>query len=881
MKLGKLLLSLLLTSGIPFSLGTPAQAKDVGENEINKNIPHLNEIPVPVRSAGTLAQTPTPASTQGSVVVITSVKANSTEKGVEVILETTLGEQLQVTNRSTGNNFIADVTAGQLQLPNGDTFIYRSEKPIAGITEIKVINVDANTVRVTVVGEKTLPAVELFDDDAGLTFAVASDVTVTQQPETPQREEKPTSETPPEEPAVPQNDPIELVVTGQQDGYRVPDALTVTKTDTPLRDIPANIQVVPRQVFEDQGVLRLDEALRNVGGVTFNSNFGNRGQDFQVRGFSATQYRNGLREDTGACCSFNNRTAQETADLERIEVLKGSASVLFGQGEPGGIINLISKKPLTTPYYNIGFTAGSFDFYRPTLDFSGPLTADGSLTYRLNAAYESAGSFRDFVDSRRYFIAPTLGWTISPSTKLTLEASYLQDRRTFDRGLIVLNGSDRPAKLPFNRALFDPKFSTTNIEETRAYLFLDHQFARNLSLRSAFRYTTSFESDREGTSNIVGLLDDNRTVEIESYFGDQLFETFTFQNDLAWNFNTGSIAHKLLLGLEVAKNSARYTSQAPPEQEALTGGLLDIFEPNYNAITYTGGYEWNFEGDRIDQRTLGIYLQDQITLANNIKFLVGGRFDRVTSEQRFGDFSEDGEDNAFSPRLGLVYQPSRNISLYASYSRSFVPVAGRSATNRPFKPEQGTQYEVGVKTDLIENRLSATLSAYNITKSNVATTDPDNPDFSIQVGEQRGRGIDLDIVGEVLPGWNIIASYAYLDAEITKDNTFEVGNRLNNIPRNTASLWTTYSIQSGKFKGLGFGAGIFFNDQRIGDLSNSFSIPGYTRFDAAVYYNRDNFRAALNFKNLFDTEYYAAAQNRNSVIPGAPFSILGSISWQF
>lgn len=674
----------------------------------------------------------------------------------------------------------------------------------------------------------------------------------------------------------------EVTVTGDRENrYRVPNATTGTRTDTPLRDVPANVQVVPRQVLEDQGATRIDEALRNVGGVTFNTSFGNRGQDFQIRGFSATQFRNGLREDTGACCSFNNRTAQETADLERIEVLKGPASVLFGAGEPGGVINFVTKKPLTTPFYDLEFTAGSFNFYRPTLDFSGPLTPDGSLAYRLNVAYESAESFRDFVESRRYFVAPSLAWRISPNTTLTLEASYLQDRRTFDRGLIVLNGSDRPADLPFSRALFDPRNSTTNIEETRAYLFLDHKFADNLSLRSAFRYTTSFESDREGTSNVVGLLDDNRTVELESYFGDQFFETFTFQNDLTWKFNTGSIAHTLLFGIELANNKARYSSQVPPEQQALTGGLLDIFEPNYDAITYTGGYQFTFEGDRIDQRTLGIYLQDQIALTDNLKLLIGGRFDSIQSEQRFGDFSEDNSDSAFSPRLGIVYQPSRAISLYASYSRSFVPVAGRSVTNTPFKPERGTQYEVGVKADIIENRLSATLSAYNITKSNVATTDPNNPDFSIQVGEQRGRGIDLDIAGEILPGWNVLASYAYIDAKITQDNTFEVGNRLNNIPRHTASLWTTYTIQSGDLRGLGFGAGLFFNDRRIGDLDNSFSIPGYTRFDAAIYYTRDNFRAALNFKNLFNTQYFAAAQNRFSVIPGAPFAVQGSVSWQF
>ncbi|YAF98113.1 MAG: TonB-dependent siderophore receptor [Nodularia sp. CChRGM 3473] len=848
-----------------------------------KNIPQLNEVEPVSQSAELLVQSPAAEVAPSSEIVpVTGVQANATDQGVEIILQTAQGEQLQITNRSAGNNFIADIPNAQLLLPSGDAFTFTSPNPVEGITEITVTNFDANTIRVTVAGETGLPNVELFDSEEGLIFGLTPATTAMQPPQQPESEE-PESETPEEEPLTQDDQPIELVVTGEQSGYRVREGSTATRTDTPLRDIPANIQVIPRQVLEDQGAVRLDEALRNVGGVTFASSFGNRGQNFLVRGFSATQYRNGLREDAGGGGSFNSRTAQETADLERIEVLKGPASVLFGQGEPGGIINLVTKKPLSTPYYNIDFTAGSFDFYRPTLDFSGPLNDDGSLAYRLNIAYESAGSFRDFVDSRRYFIAPSLSWTISPSTKLTLEASYLQDRRSPDSGLIVLNGSDRPANLPFNRALFDPENSAINFDETRAYIFLDHKFSDDISVRSAFRYTTSFESFREGLSFINRLRADNRTVELGISSTDQFFETYTFQNDLVWQFNTGAIAHTLLFGLEVNNAFGRFSSQVPPERQNITGGLLDIFEPNYDAITYTGGFQVFEDGDFQKRNMLGVYLQDQITLADNLKLLVGGRFDSVDTEQLFqvDNFTVKQTDSAFSPRFGLVYQPNENLSLYASYSRSFVPSLGQSATNTQFEPTRGTQYEIGAKADFLDGRLSTTLSAYDITRSNITTPDPDNPNFSIQVGEQRGRGIDLDIVGEISPGWNIIASYALLDATITRDNRFEVGNRLNNIPNNAASLWTTYTVQSGDLRGLGFGAGAFFVGERTGDLANSFMLPSYTRFDAAIYYNRDNFRAALNLRNLFDTQYFAGSQGRTSVIPGAPFEVRGTVSWQF
>ncbi len=793
-----------------------------------------------------------------SVVQITGVRVEATEVGLQVVLETDGGDLPAPNTQTVGNALIAEFPNAVLALPDGGEFEQFS--PAEGIALVTATNLAGNTVQVAITGVDAPPTAAVSTGSEGFVLSVAPGIASAEAGE----------------------DAIQVVVTGEQDeGYNPSNASTATRTDTPLRDIPASVSVIPRQVLEDQGAVRLDEALRNVSGVTFSSSLGNRGQDFLIRGFGATQYRNGLREDAGGGGTFNNRTAQETANIERIEVLRGPASVLFGQGEPGGIINLVSKEPLPYPYYNVAFTAGSYDFYRPTLDFSGPLTDDGALAYRLNVAYESAGSFRDFTDSERYFIAPTLEWSISSDTTLTLEASYLQDRRTFDRGLIVLNGEDRPADLPINRVLFDPRFSTSNFDETRATLFLDHEFSNSLSLRSAFRYTTSFESDREGTSNIVGLRDDNRTVEIEAYFGDQYFETYTFQNDLTWEFTTGSIGHQLLFGLELADNNSRFTSQAPDEFQALTGGLLDIFNPNYDAITYTGGYQFSFEGDRFDSNTLGIYLQDQITVFDNLKLLIGGRFDSVSSEQRFGSFSEDGDDTAFSPRVGIVYQPSEILALYASYSESFVPQGGRSADNTPFEPTQGTQYEIGAKADFLDGRLSTTLSFYNINRSNITTTDPNNPNFSIQVGEQRGRGIDFDIVGEILPSWNLIGSYSYLDATITEDNQFEVGNRLNNVPRHQASLWTTYTLQSGDLQGLGFGLGAFLVGERSGDLDNTFTLPGYTRVDAAIYYEREQFRAGLNFKNLFDTRFFAGSQGRRAVVPGAPFEVQGTLSWQF
>jgi iron complex outermembrane recepter protein len=302
--------------------------------------------------------------------------------------------------------------------------------------------------------------------------------------------------------------------------------------------------------------------------------------------------------------------------------------------------------------------------------------------------------------------------------------------------------------------------------------------------------------------------------------------------------------------------------------------------PTYNVARPELSPDFKFE--QLTQ-SYGVYLQDQIAFSNNLKLLIGGRYDWVSDE--FESLVDNADtpatkDGAFSPRIGLVYQPSDTVSLYASYSSSFRQTTAFSP-DQSFKPTRGTQYEVGIKTDFLDKKLSATLAAYHLTKTNVTTPDPVNPVFSVQTGEQQSQGIELDVTGEILPGWKVIASYAYTDAKVTKDNSIPVGNRLYGVPTNQASLWTTYEIQQGNLKGLGFGLGLFYVDERQGDSVNTFTLASYLRTDAALYYSRDGFRAGLNIRNLFDIDYASFADNsRASVQRGAPFTITGSVSWE-
>ncbi|MBN3961036.1 TonB-dependent siderophore receptor [Nostoc sp. NMS8] len=898
MKLDKLFQSLLLTGTVVLCISTPGKGEEVREDvqgksftqvigkstssqtasdKESKNIPQLSEIKLPATSAQMLVQTPTPNNPPNpeqrsgdQVVTIMGVKANPTNKGVELILETTRGEQLQVTNRSIGNNFIADIPGAQLRLASGEAFVFRSEKTLAEITEITVTNVDANTVRVTVVGEKALPTVELFDDNAGLVFGINSTAIATsppQQPQTPQDQQKPASETPQQEPTAQQDEPIELVVTGEQDGYNVPDTSTATKTDTPLRDIPQSIQVVPRQVLEDRKVRSINEAVETVSGVVDGgTNFGAPSGGRVIRGFVQTgNFRNGYR-DTNDSFSLTG-----IGTIEQVEVLKGPASVLFGAVEPGGIVNVITKQPLSEPYYSLGFEAGNFGYYQPSIDFSGPLNADKTVLYRFIASYQSSEGFQDFVKTDITTIAPSITLKLGDRTDLNLYYEYTNYNGYPNQSgsLFFSDGSF----LPRSVFLGYPDLTFIDAKTQKFGYALNHKLSDNWQIRNNFAVATTRTRDAfAGGADIVddrslvGISAERRGYSIDNYFG---------QIDLLGKFKTGSILHQILVGFDFNRNVQ--TFEALISDSALPD--LDIFNPDYNISNpvYIPNYSFNSS-----TQSYGAYLQDQISILDNLKLLVGGRLDWVSQNQtNSGIDSLEQNDSAFSPRFGLVYQPSKSVSLYTSYSQSFLPTSGFNPDSRAFKPTKGTQYEAGIKADFLDGKLSTTLAAYQITKTNITIQDQNNRDFQIQVGEQRSRGIELDIAGEILPGWKVIGSYAYTDAEVTEDIDISVGNKLLGVPENQASLWTTYEIQKGDLKGLGFGLGLFYVGKRAALSDNSVELPNYLRTDAAIFYRRDSFNAAINIRNLFDTDYFSSTYGYTLGLErGAPLTIIGSIRWE-
>ncbi|AFY34758.1 TonB-dependent siderophore receptor [Calothrix sp. PCC 7507] len=852
-------LSVLLTSpAFAEAIEQIPQTKKDKSGSVVAKIRRLSEIDIPATNIKDwLSQSSTPNAQ--SPVQVTGVRVNRTETGIEVILETKEGEKLKPISRNEQNTLITDITNSQLALPNAKDF--RSDNPVAGITAVTVTQVDSNSIRVTVTGEAGAPKVELFDSDEGLIFGLTPVVSAAQQSPTqnPTLPREGAQENQPEKPSANTDEPIELVVTGEQDGYRVPEASTATRTDTPLRDIPQSIQVIPQQVIRDQGITRITDATRNVSGTTLASGYGNLIGDVRVRGFYSGILRDGF--STGALNFFI-----DGGNIEQVEVVKGPASVLYGALEPGGIVNYVTKKPLRTPYYAADVTVGSYDFYKGAIDLTGPLSQDERLLYRLNVSYENSGSYRDFVDNDILFIAPVLTYQFSDATNLTFAYEYLNAKLGFDRGLRPVSAF---LNVPINLNIAEPD-DFQNIEEHRVNLTLNHRFNQHLSLRSGFTYLSE-----KGDSFVTqpGELDaDGRTLTDRGYFGGPGFgDNYALQTDLISDFKTGAIAHQLLLGLEWRK---RY--QADQGIGGVYEGTFDIFNPVYGLPRIPDPDSF-FEQTTT---TTGIYLQDQVTLLPNLKLLAGGRYDFVEYSSGDGQSAPtEFYDSAFSPRVGIVYQPIEPISLYASYSRSFTPNNSRTASGEPLEPSRATQFEVGVKAELFDQRLSATLVAYDITKTNIPTTDPDNDEFSIAVGEVKSRGIELDIAGEILPGWKVIASGYLNDGFVSKDNNLPEGRRLTNAPTHGASLWTTYEVQTGDWKGLGIGAGMFFVGDRTANIDDPLTLPSYVRTDASISYKRDKWRAALNFKNIFNVKYYES--NDYLTFPQAPFTVQGTISVEF
>ncbi len=662
-----------------------------------------------------------------------------------------------------------------------------------------------------------------------------------------------------------------------QDGtsYVAENASTATRTDTPLIQVPMAVEAVTRHVIEDQRAIRLEQALRNVSGVGIGqSDEGEANTDLVFcRGFACGFFKNNLRnENTQQVFLF-----RDVANIQRLEVLKGPASVLYGRGEPGGIVNILTKQPQAERYTSIEQIFGSYNYYRTMVDATGPLDKDKKFLYRINAAYENRESYRDFFFKQRYFIAPVFTWLAGPNTTITVEGEYINDNSSFDVGFPALGTGVAP--LPRNRYLGEP-FNSSTGHEGRVSLTVKQRFNDDWHIESQFRADESRIKGRVAFPD--ALQPDNRTLTRSFFHLIPDSSSYYWRNDLIGKVSTGPIRHKLLTGLEIGRQSTSLEFGFSPFSS------IDILNPVYNQFPQPDVPLTR--ASRITANAVAGYIQDEITVFEKLHVLIGGRGDYFHQQATVANADTKADDFAFSPRVGVSYQVLPQVAVYGNVTRSFQPIFNAfTAASNQFKPTTAWQYEVGIKTDIVPGRLTSTVSVYRILKEDALAADPNNPFFFVQTGAQRSQGVEFDLRARILPGWNIIATYAYTDARVVADTVIPIGNRLPLIARHTGSLWSTYDIQEGPFRGFGIGGGLFAVGERAGDINNSFELPGYVRADAALYYRkqdifpRTNLIAQINLQNLLNQDYFYGGFGNRAVagIPGAPISAFGSVKLEF
>ena len=663
-------------------------------------------------------------------------------------------------------------------------------------------------------------------------------------------------------------DLAEVQVTGRSYTAYKRDATNIaTRSETPLRDIPQSVQVLPEAVLRDQQVQLLQESIRNFAGIT---QFGGY-NDFNLRGFRSTT---GNFAFNGQRLGGSSYTPQPTYNLESVEAIKGPASVLYGFAAPGGIINQTTKLPEATARREIRLTHGSFNQLRGVADATGPLTADGKWLYRVVAGAERTDhQLRDW-KTRNVFVNPSLTFRPTERTDLTLTTSYFHQNEDggtwYNRGIMAVEGD--VGALPRDWSHHDSNDKGYD-RIANAQLLSQHRFSDKVSVNLLARY--SYYHSGQQYHHITRRTYDPETGTIKRHFRD--FDNVThdaFVNGyLTWKPTTGPVEHTILVGLDYghSQNGYDYTQS----YDGVPG--LNVFNPQYGQIdrrNYRGeGYNARFDNPT---NFIGGYVQDQLTLTSQLKAVLGLRYDYYRSTSRDEDRTDQVSDpaaaivitqdtsktSAFVPRAGLVYQPLPELSLYGSYSQSFQPqYSNLPRAGGPFDPETGKQWEVGARTELLGRRLVGSVALYRIRKVNILTADPNDPEGQRRIAgnEATSRGVEVSVTGRVLPGLNLISNYAYNEARITKNgnpNKPYGSPWFENAPNHSGNVWAVYTIQKGDLEGLGLGGGAYYVGKRY-SFDSGFSIPKYHTFDAVVNYQYQQASLALNVYNLADTRYYS------------------------
>ncbi len=652
-------------------------------------------------------------------------------------------------------------------------------------------------------------------------------------------------------------------------GYKAETSSSSNRTNTPLLDTAQSISIVTQEQIRDQNITSMEEAVRYVPGVNIQQGESNRDAiTFRGNGSSADFYLDGARDDVQYYRDFYN--------TENIEFLKGPNAMAFGRGGSGGLVNRVSKYADGKQKRRVILSGGSFDNRRAEADIGDKI--NNKLAIRFNTMYEKSGTFRQYGDLERYGFNPTATVVLSKNTEIRFGYEHFRDKRFNDRGIPYYNG--RAYKVDPKTFFGNPNENFSDAEVNSAYTTLSHAFSKNLQIKNFTRiakYNKFYQN-----VYINGSVQSNGDISLGAYNNETDRNNFTNQTDLTYKFSTGKIKHTALFGTEFAKQDSiniRNTST-----DTISVNVNDPLD--FSTITYTN----NTINNSSEVNIAAGYIQDQIDINKYLQLNLGVRYEkfRIDLKDKLTSNHYNRDDNLISPKFGVIVKPLENISLYSSYSVSYLPSAGDqlnslSSSTKSLKPEELQNYEIGIKWD-VNPKLNLSLAFFELNRNNTSSVDPNDASHRIASGASQTRGIELEGRGKINDNWQIIGGYALQDSEVTTSyrtsttSIIKAGNSLQLTPRNKFSLWNKYDFTSKFAAGIGF----ISQSSQFASADNTVKLKGFNRFDAAAYYKiNSSYRLQINAENIFNREYILTAHNNNNLQPGSTRAFKASVVMDF
>lgn len=670
----------------------------------------------------------------------------------------------------------------------------------------------------------------------------------------------------------------EIKVSTENSNYSIPNdnyyktkSQSATKTDTPIRETPQSVQVVSNGIIKELNAVKIEDVLDYTSGVSRQNNFAGMWDNFSIRGFTGNEntgmslLKNGFADNRG----YN--APRDTANIESIEFLKGPSGSLYGNSEPGGTINIVTKEPKFTSEHSIKTDVGSYDFYRMALDSTAPI--NDNLAYRLNVATEKKGSFRDHIESQRYVVAPSLLYSINDDTFVSYMGEFIEQKAPFDRGIALIDGKNVMNPKNF---LGNPDDGDVTLKNQTHQLKLEHYFSDSWSSRMGVAYKNNslkgFGSEVTPATKIT-----TDSINLRTRYRDYSSDDIQFQADLQNVTDIKDATNTLLFGVETYRfeqDSILYTNKDTVRVDNIRSNpTYTVLKTGLGSLS-TDKYE--------EQKGVALFVQDEVAY-KDFRFLTGLRYDEVRMDNvnHLDSSSVKQNDYAVSPRVGITYLIDDMWSVYTTSGTSFRPNTGTDIDGKTFESERSVSIETGLKFESEDKKTGGTLSLYQIEKKNVLAKDPNDDSYFIATGKVRSKGIEFDFNGKITDNIKANFNYTYTDAKVIEDSTYE-GNELLNIPKHTSSVLLMWEDSLSLNSSYGIGTGVTYVGRKAGNVNNDFYLPDYTTAKIVSYYKvNKELNFSLNIDNLFDKEYIASSYDVSWLTVGNPRTATLSMTYKF